>query len=413
MTFNEALDQRLGAGGLDPPGVPSPRRRARAPRPPGAAARSPAAGRATAATTAGRRPTDGAATPAAPRPARRRPTAAPTAVPQPESELNVYNWQRLHRRRTRGTVRGRSTGSRSTTTASPTRTRQIGKLRATARAAATTCRTRASTWIPSFIEQPASSRSSTTRCIPNIANLRRRVARPGLRPGQPVLRAVLPGGRPGYAWDPDKIPADLTSWDALWDAALRQPAVHARRHARVLRRRRLSSLGLDPNTTDLAELDQILGRARRRRSRSSSATRHDHIADMLNGVVDIAHCWSGDWIQMTLRQAEDRATSSRPRARSRATTRSWSCPGRSTRSPPTCGSTSTSTPQISADEHELHRLHGPERGGAAAASRSYIVEGSPDQPAGRAPGHARSSSSTCTPADNSQYLDRWTSLRAS
>src|SRR4029079_13241851 len=54
-----------------------------------------------------------------------------------------------------------------------------------------------------------------------------------------------------------------------------------------------------PNTTDLGELDQILALLEQQKPLLRFYTPTAQITDMVNQVVEMAHCWSGDWVQMT------------------------------------------------------------------------------------------------------------------
>jgi spermidine/putrescine transport system substrate-binding protein len=58
-------------------------------------------------------------------------------------------------------------------------------------------------------------------------------------------------------------------------------------------------LGLDPNTTDLGELDRIVALLEEQKPLLRDYTATDQIDYMIDEVVQMAHCWSGDWVQMT------------------------------------------------------------------------------------------------------------------
>jgi len=132
--------------------------------------------------------------------------------------------------------------------------------------------------------------------IPNIANLSAAWQDPAYDPGN-QYSVPYSWWTTGYAWDPDKIPADLASWDALWEAAYsgRLSMLDDMRECFAAGAFRLD---LDPNTTDTTQLDQILAELQTQKPIVKRYTT-DHITDVLNGVVDITHTWSGDWIQMT------------------------------------------------------------------------------------------------------------------
>jgi spermidine/putrescine-binding protein len=56
-------------------------------------------------------------------------------------------------------------------------------------------------------------------------------------------------------------------------------------------------LGLDPNSTNPAELDQMLSLLKQQKPLLRTYTQND-IADLTGGQVWITHAWSGDWWQM-------------------------------------------------------------------------------------------------------------------
>jgi spermidine/putrescine transport system substrate-binding protein len=218
----------------------------------------------------------------------------PTAPPQPESELNVYNWSLYIGRDTRAKFE-ETYGIKLTYDRFPDESTQIAKITSDGKGGGYDVTYPASTWIPSFIEQGVIQKLDHS-LIPNMANLLPEWRDPAYDPGS-QYSVPYSWWTTGYAWDPDKIPADLTSWDALWDAAYtdRLSMLDDMRECFAAGAYRL---GLDPNTTDVAQLDQILAELQAQKPIVKRYTT-DHIADMLNGVVDIAHCWSGDWIQMT------------------------------------------------------------------------------------------------------------------
>jgi spermidine/putrescine transport system substrate-binding protein len=218
----------------------------------------------------------------------------PTPVPEPESELNVYNWSYYIGRDTREKFE-QTYGITVNYDRFPDESTQITKITSDGRGGGYDVTYPASTWIPSFIEDGLIQRLDHS-LIPNIANLLPEWRDPAYDPGS-QYSVPYSWWTTGYAWDPDKIPGDLTSWDALWDQAYtnRLSMLDDLRECFAAGAFRL---GLDPNTTDVAQLDQILAELQAQKPIVKRYTT-DHIADMLNGVVDIAHCWSGDWIQMT------------------------------------------------------------------------------------------------------------------
>lgn len=221
-------------------------------------------------------------------------SAPPTAVPEPESELFVYNWQQYIGRDTRDKFEEKY-GIHLVYDRFPDENTQIGKILSDGKGGGYDVTYPASTWLPTFIRDGV-VRQLDHSLIPNIANLSADWQDPAYDPGN-QYSVPYSWWTTGYAWDPDKIPADLTSWDALWEAAYtgRLSMLDDMRECFAAGAFRL---GLDPNTTDTAQLDQILTELETQKPIVKRYTT-DHITDMLNGVVDITHTWSGDWIQMT------------------------------------------------------------------------------------------------------------------
>jgi spermidine/putrescine transport system substrate-binding protein len=221
-------------------------------------------------------------------------STAPTPVPQPESELNVYNWSYYIGRDTREQFTAKY-GIKVNYDKFPDENTQISQIRRDGRGGGYDVTYPASTWIPTFIQEGLIQKLDHS-LIPNIKNLLPEWRDPAYDPGS-EYSVPYSWWTTGYAWDPDKIPGDLTSWDALWDAAYtnRLSMLDDMRECFASGAFRLD---LDPNTTDVAQLDQILAELEAQKPIVKRYTT-DHIAAMLNGIVDIAHCWSGDWIQMT------------------------------------------------------------------------------------------------------------------
>jgi spermidine/putrescine transport system substrate-binding protein len=228
-------------------------------------------------------------------------SAAPTPVPTPETELFVYNWSQYIGRDTRDKFTEKY-GIQVTYDRFPDENTQIAKLTSDGKGGGYDVSYPASTWLPSFIDQGVVQKLDHS-LIPNLTNLMSDWQDPEYDPGN-EYSVPYSWWTTGYAWDPDKIPADLTSWDALWDTAYtgRLSMLDDMRECFAAGAFRL---GLDPNTTDTAELDQILAELETQKPIVKRYTT-DHITDFLNGVVDITHCWSGDWIQMTYEKPKAR-----------------------------------------------------------------------------------------------------------
>ena len=221
-------------------------------------------------------------------------SVAPTPVPEPESELFVYNWQQYIGRDTRDKFQ-ETYGIRLVYDRFPDENTQIGKITSDGKGGGYDVTYPASTWLPSFIRDGVVQKLDHS-LIPNIKNLSPEWLDPAYDPGS-QYSVPYSWWTTGYAWDPRVVPTDLTSWDALWDVAYtgRLSMLDDMRECFAAGAFRL---GLDPNTTDTGQLDQILAELEVQKPIVERYTT-DHISDMLNGVVDITHCWSGDWIQMT------------------------------------------------------------------------------------------------------------------
>ena len=100
----------------------------------------------------------------------------------------------------------------------------------------------------------------------------------------------------GYAWDPAKIPDDLTSWSSLWDQRVKGHLAmldDVRECFAVAAYR----LNFSPNTTDDAQLDQMLALLEQQKPLVRSYDTDD-IGELTSGQVWITHAWSGDYFQM-------------------------------------------------------------------------------------------------------------------
>ncbi len=242
-----------------------------------------------AAPTAGPTPagsTTAGATPAA--------TTAPTPVPQPESELFVYNWSGYIGKQTVQKFEDKY-GINVTYDKFPDEATQISTIQRDGRGGGYDVTYPASTWLPSFIADGVVQELDHS-LIPNLANLETAWQNPGYDPGN-QYSVPYSWWTTGFAWDPREIDADLTSWGALWDPAYggRMSMLDDMRECFAAAAFRL---GLSPNTSDLAQLDQILAHLREQKPLLRKYTADD-IGDMVGGIVDLTHCWSGDWVQMT------------------------------------------------------------------------------------------------------------------
>ena len=239
----------------------------------------------------GASPTAAQPTPTATTTAEAAPTAAPTPVPTPESELFVYNWDSYIGEETVAKFEDKY-GIKVKYDNFPDESTQITKIGKDGGGYDVSYP--ASTWMPSFIADGV-VRPLDHSLIPNLKNLLAAWQSPGYDPGN---QYSVPNAwwTTGYAWDPRDIKGALTSWAELWDPS-RDNRIEMLDDLRECFAAGAFRLSLSPNTTDLAELDQILQLLEDQKPLVRKYTT-DHINDMINGVVDMAHCWSGDWVQM-------------------------------------------------------------------------------------------------------------------
>lgn len=222
------------------------------------------------------------------------PTAEPTPVPTPEKELFVYNWDEYIGE---DTVKGFQDkyGIKVTYDNFVDEPTQISKLQGDGKGGGYDVSYPASTWVQSFVENGV-IRPLDHSLIPNLANLLPNWSNPGYDPNN---QHSVPNywWTTGYAWNPNKISADMSTWAELWDPALDN-------HINMLDDMRecfavgAFRLGLSPNTTDTGELDRILALLQEQKPLLKDYT-DDDIGDITSNRVWLTHCWSGDWYQMT------------------------------------------------------------------------------------------------------------------
>jgi spermidine/putrescine-binding protein len=222
------------------------------------------------------------------------PTPEPTPVPTPEKELYVYNWDGYIGEETVKKFQD-TYGIKVTYDNFPDESTQIGKIQSDGKGGGYDVTYPASTWMPQFIADGTVLKLDHS-LIPNIANLSAAWQNPGYDPGN-AYSVPNAWWTTGYAWDPKKVSGDLTSWAELWNPA-RKGRMAMLDDLRECFAAGAFRLGLSPNTTDVGELDRILQLLEEQHSLLAFYT-EDDIGDMLGGQIDMSHCWSGDWIQMT------------------------------------------------------------------------------------------------------------------
>jgi len=221
------------------------------------------------------------------------PTPSPTPQPSPEAELFIYNWDAYIGDKTVPDFQ-KKYGIKVKYDKFPDADTQMTKLRSDGKGGGYDVSYPASTEIPALIKDGVLLQLDPS-LIPNAANLSPEWTNPGYDPGN---KYSMPNywWTTGYAWDPDKVPGDLTSWDALWDSRYSG-------HMGMLDDQREVfavagfKLGLSPNTTSETDLDQMLAILKQQKPLLRRYT-DDDIGDITSGQLWISHAWSGDWYQM-------------------------------------------------------------------------------------------------------------------
>jgi spermidine/putrescine transport system substrate-binding protein len=220
-------------------------------------------------------------------------TAPPTPVPSPETDLYIYNWDAYIGDKTQAEFE-KKYGIKVKYDKFPDADTQIAKIRSDGKGGGYDLTYPASTDIKSLAADGV-IKALDLSLIPNVKNLGPEWANPPYDPGN---KYSIPNywWTTGYAWNPDKLPANPTSWAELWDGSLRG-------HLSMLDDVRevfavaAFRLGLDPNSTNPADLDQMLSLLKQQKPLLRTYTQND-IADLTGGQVWITHAWSGDWWQM-------------------------------------------------------------------------------------------------------------------
>ena len=265
------------------------------------------------------------------------PSVEPTPVPTPEGELNVYNWDAYIGEKTVAEFE-KATGIKVHYDKFPDASTMMAKIRSDGKGAGYDIAYPTSVEIPNLVKdgiiQPLK-----LDLIPNATNLGEQWQNPGYDPGNQHSMPYM-WWTTGYCWDGDKIKEDLTSWESLWNPAYKGKLAMLDdfREAFAVAAFRL---GLDPNTTNDADLDKMSALLEEQKPLVRTYTTDD-IGVMIAKDVQICHAWSGDVYQMY-----DDVPNVKYVIPSEGAVRGSDTmvitSGRRIRSPRTCGSTSTST----------------------------------------------------------------------
>ena len=221
-------------------------------------------------------------------------TPAPTPLPTPEKELFIYNWDAYIGADTAAQF-SKKYGIKIKYDKFPDADTQMTKIRSDGKGGGYDITYPASTEIPGLARDGVIMALDQS-LITNARNLGAEWTNPGYDPGNAHSMPYM-WWTTGYAWNPDKIKDDLTSWTALWDTRFNQhlSMLDDSREVFAVGAFRLS---LSPNTTSDADLDQILTLLKQQKPLLRKFT-EDDIGDLTSGQVWITHAWSGDWYQMT------------------------------------------------------------------------------------------------------------------
>ena len=194
-------------------------------------------------------------------------TPEPTPVPSPESELFIYNWDGYIGETTQADFE-KKYGIKVKYDKFPDASTQITKIRSDGKGGGYDLTYPASTDVAPLARDGVISALDLS-LIPNIKNLGPSWQNPDYDPGN---KFSIPNywWTTGIAYNPAKITEDVTSWEALWNAKYKGKLGMLDDLQEVFAAGGFR-LGIPPNTTDEAQLDQILALLKRR-SRSCAST---------------------------------------------------------------------------------------------------------------------------------------------
>ena len=221
-------------------------------------------------------------------------SAAPTPEPTPESDLYIYNWDQYIGDTTVADFEAKYPGIKVKYDKFPDAATQITKIRSDGKGGGYDVTYPASTEIMGLsrdkVIQPLD-----LGLIPNAANLAADWTSPAY---DPANANSMPNywWTTGFAWNPDKVQGDQTSWESLWNAQYSGHLGMLDDYQEVFAVAAFR-LGFDPNTTDEALLDQSLALLEQQKPLLRKYTQDD-IGDLTSGSLWMTHAWSGDYYQM-------------------------------------------------------------------------------------------------------------------
>jgi len=222
------------------------------------------------------------------------PSAEPTPQPTPESQLFVYNWDAYIGEGTIAAFQAKYPGIEVKYDKFPDAATQITKIRSDGKGGGyDVC-------YPTSTEIPGLSRDGIIQAldpglIPNVSNLGTDWQNPVYDTGNKFSVPYF-WWTTGFAWDPDKVKGDQTSWASLWDEQYKGHLGMLDDYQEVFAVAAFR-LGFDANTTDEAQLDQSLALLEQQKPLLRKYT-SDDIGDLTSGSLWMTHAWSGDYYQM-------------------------------------------------------------------------------------------------------------------
>jgi spermidine/putrescine transport system substrate-binding protein len=220
-------------------------------------------------------------------------SAEASAAPTPEAELNVYNWDAYIGEETVAQFEDKY-GIKVIYDKFPDATTMMAKIESDGKGAGYDIA------YPTSVEIPRLAANGVIQplkldLIPNAANLGAEWSDPGYDPGNAHSMPYM-WWTTGFCWDGDEIAEELDSWAALWDPAY-SGKLSMLDDVREVFAVAAFRLGLDPNTTSEADLDQMVALLEEQKPLVRTYTTDD-IGVMAGGQAIIAHAWSGDVYQM-------------------------------------------------------------------------------------------------------------------
>jgi spermidine/putrescine transport system substrate-binding protein len=221
------------------------------------------------------------------------PTAAPTPIPSPESEVIIYNWDAYIGETTVAEFE-KKYNIKVHYEKFPDAATMIAKIRIDGKGGGYDVAYPTSVEVPGLLKdgiiQPL-----IPDLITNAKNLGPQWQNPLYDPNNLNSMPYM-WWSTGFCWDGAKIKDDLTSWESLWNEAYKGKLAMLDDSREVFAAAAFR-LGLDPNTTNVEDLDKMLALLEQQKPLVRTYTT-DHINAMINAQVIISHCWSGDVYQM-------------------------------------------------------------------------------------------------------------------